>query len=670
MLSEEESLVPDSYEYSQFTQTQTQTQTQSSATPAFPSHLWGVLVSVSRPPTQDDLQKENDSNPNAEPWVDRPARLEMAYHDGNSITVGRHPSSDLHLNGKKISTKHARIFVVDGEDGVRLEDLSTNGTTVRAQKVGKGNITLLESGDEIIFGPPSGPTGGVDFRYFFQGPASAASVERTGVYAEYDVREQIGKGSFATVNKGIRRSDGKMVAIKIIMKARFASNPKTMEMIRREVEIMKALDHKYCVRYVDFFEDADRMWLVLEFVDGGDLLDYVMKRKGLKESETREIALMVCEAVAYLHSKGVAHRDLKPENLLLTKGSRPLCKVTDFGLAKMVDQNVSYDVRMRYSAELNATLADINHYRLKTCCGTPSYLAPEVILNANPATGYAVDFLSKMLLADPTKRMTVPTDPYPSSEESLEHPWLATTTNNGVSSRAAPLLVSSLPFNSGANARPADTPSLTSPAISTADSFGYSQRMNDLRLGTPHRSMASITQTTPDRTMEDEGTTEAGEHSAHEVPTPVNSNATGNRVAFAEDHSMMAVSPTVGSAKRKQLASAFSSSSSNGMMGQQRSAMDLDEAPTIAPGVPPPAPAAPESKSDAIESSSVAGDEDEEDGEGRETRSMRRSTRGTGTPAKAAATRRKAAARTSGDGEGEEMQGPTTRRRAKVARLA
>jgi serine/threonine/tyrosine protein kinase RAD53 len=50
---------------------------------------------------------------------------------------------------------------------------------------------------------------------------------------------------------------------------------------------------------------------------------------------------MICQAVAYLHSKGVAHRDLKPENLLLSRGSRPLCKVTDFGLAKMVDNNVS-----------------------------------------------------------------------------------------------------------------------------------------------------------------------------------------------------------------------------------------------------------------------------------------------------------------------------------------
>lgn len=54
------------------------------------------------------------------------------------------------------------------------------------------------------------------------------------------------------------------------------------------------------------------------------------------ERETREIALMVCQAVSYLHSRGITHRDLKPENLLLTKSSKPVCKVTDFGLAKMV----------------------------------------------------------------------------------------------------------------------------------------------------------------------------------------------------------------------------------------------------------------------------------------------------------------------------------------------
>lgn len=138
-------------------------------------------------------------------------------------------------------------------------------------------MTLLEPGDEIIFGAATSSFMN-DFRYVFQGPHGTtvpnaqpwgiAESSGGGIHDKYDVREQIGKGSFATVRKGIQRATGNMVAIKIIQKAvsrplvvggraeesdahhsartstqRFAANPKTMEMISREVEIMKNLDH-------------------------------------------------------------------------------------------------------------------------------------------------------------------------------------------------------------------------------------------------------------------------------------------------------------------------------------------------------------------------------------------------------------------------------------------
>ena len=120
-------------------------------------------------------------------------------------------------------------------------------------QVGKGKVTILEPGDSIIFGPASVDFSN-DFRYVFQCPPCNSSradpyglgeLSQSGskVFSKYEVREQIGKGSFASVRKGVRRSDGMMVAIKIIQKARFANNPKTLEMFSREITIIQQLDH-------------------------------------------------------------------------------------------------------------------------------------------------------------------------------------------------------------------------------------------------------------------------------------------------------------------------------------------------------------------------------------------------------------------------------------------
>lgn len=76
---------------------------------------------------------------------------------------------------------------------------------------------------------------------------------------------------------------------------------------------------------------------MLELIEGGDLLDYILKKDGLDEEYARYITYQLCDALAYIHGQGVAHRDLKPENVLLTKDDPPIVKVADFGLAKYID---------------------------------------------------------------------------------------------------------------------------------------------------------------------------------------------------------------------------------------------------------------------------------------------------------------------------------------------
>lgn len=243
---EMDSYVQDSYESSQPSQTQTQPQTQVAAQadgPArnLPSHLWGLLTGWAASSSElfqlDRGQRQL-----------KPGRLELS-DDKFRYQVGRHPRCELRLDGKKISSFHADIFLDQGDGQVKIRDTSTNGTTVRNTRLSKGEVTVLQSGDSIIFGALShNPL--EDFRYTFQGAVSVADRDNLfgdsdggGIRELYDVQEQIGKGSFATVRRAIDRRTGTTVAVKIVNKARFIGNPKTMEMIRREIAIMKQIDH-------------------------------------------------------------------------------------------------------------------------------------------------------------------------------------------------------------------------------------------------------------------------------------------------------------------------------------------------------------------------------------------------------------------------------------------
>jgi len=243
-----DSFVNDSYELSQpATQTQPQTQLatqegQSGST--LPEGLFGLLTGWSLSSSQ-----LNALDPETRlAAASRPDRVELRF-DQPVVHVGRGPRCELRLDGKKISNKHAIIWFDNDDGNVKIQDHSTNGTIVRNTRLCKGEVTVLGSGDTIIFGPP-GTSNADDFRYTFQGRQSVADRDKLfgdsdggGIREKYDVMEQIGKGSFATVRRAIDRKTGVQVAVKIVNKARFATNPKTMAMIRREIDLMRVVHH-------------------------------------------------------------------------------------------------------------------------------------------------------------------------------------------------------------------------------------------------------------------------------------------------------------------------------------------------------------------------------------------------------------------------------------------
>ncbi|KAK6151773.1 hypothetical protein DH2020_014408 [Rehmannia glutinosa] len=172
---------------------------------------------------------------------------------------------------------------------------------------------------------------------------------------KYELGRTIGEGTFAKVKFAQNMENGDSVAIKVLAKSTILKH-KMVDQIKREISIMKIVRHPCIVRLHEVLASHAKIYIVLEFVTGGELFDKIVHHGRLSENESRRYFQQLIDAVSHCHSKGVYHRDLKPENLLLdSKGN---LKVSDFGLSALPQQGV-----------------DLLH----TTCGTPNYVAPEVL---------------------------------------------------------------------------------------------------------------------------------------------------------------------------------------------------------------------------------------------------------------------------------------------------
>ena len=133
--------------------------------------------------------------------------------------------------------------------------------------------------------------------------------------------------------------------------------------IKKEIAIMKQLRHPHVVRLREVLASRTKIFIVLELVTGGELFDLIVKSGRLTEDEARPYFRQLVEGVSYCHSQGVAHRDLKPENLLLDENMK--LRISDFGLSAL------------YDGENGSSRSELLH----TTCGTPNYVAPEVLQN-------------------------------------------------------------------------------------------------------------------------------------------------------------------------------------------------------------------------------------------------------------------------------------------------
>eukprot|EP01027_Heterolobosea_sp_BB2_P016967 GEZU01024076.1.p1 GENE.GEZU01024076.1~~GEZU01024076.1.p1 ORF type:complete len:331 (+),score=90.96 GEZU01024076.1:85-1077(+) len=264
----------------------------------------------------------------------------------------------------------------------------------------------------------------------------------------YEFGKVLGSGTFSTVRLAVHKQTGRQVAIKVIDKFNIEVNEASL---KTEVTILKSVSHPNIVNLYDVYENETKVYLVMELLTGGELFDRIVNvyPNGYSEKTASQLVTKIIKAIQYLNSKGIVHRDLKPENLLYEdERDDSDIKITDFGLAKIAKGEML----------------------LKTACGTPNYVAPEVLLNEGYDSAVdmwsvgvilyillcgfppfysestpelfdqiisgrydfpeeywgkispsAKDLINKLLQVDPSKRYT--------PEQALNHPWIKDAQN-------------------------------------------------------------------------------------------------------------------------------------------------------------------------------------------------------------------------------------------------
>ncbi|KAG6726168.1 hypothetical protein I3842_02G067800 [Carya illinoinensis] len=185
-------------------------------------------------------------------------------------------------------------------------------------------------------------------------------LEREGMrLGKYELGRTLGEGNFGKVKLAKNIETGEPFAVKILEKNKIIEL-KITDQIKREIATLKLLKHPNVVRLHEVLASKSKIYMVLEYVTGGELFDRIASKGKLKENKGRKLFQQLVEGVSYCHTKGVFHRDLKLENVLVD--ARGNLKISDFGLSALPQ-----------------------HFRgdglLHTTCGSPNYVAPEILAN-------------------------------------------------------------------------------------------------------------------------------------------------------------------------------------------------------------------------------------------------------------------------------------------------
>ncbi|ORX65635.1 Pkinase-domain-containing protein [Linderina pennispora] len=189
---------------------------------------------------------------------------------------------------------------------------------------------------------------------------------------DFHLLSVIGKGSYGKVMLARYKDTGKVMAIKVISKSKLRGRPNEIRRVMSERRVLeRTVQHPFLVGLQCAFQTKEKLYFCLDYVNGGELFFHLQRERRFAENRARFYAAEITSALAYLHSMDVVYRDLKPENCLLD--ARGHVRIVDFGLAKEVGPIV-------WRTEGSALYSVEEGGKTATFCGTPEYLAPEVLL--------------------------------------------------------------------------------------------------------------------------------------------------------------------------------------------------------------------------------------------------------------------------------------------------
>jgi len=195
------------------------------------------------------------------------------------------------------------------------------------------------------------------------GEGGGAKIYAVYTLPEFEQGDTLGTGTFGRVRLVQHKETAKYYALKILKKSEII-RLKQVDHIKSEVSLLKEISHPFVVNLMGHFQDERKLYMVLEYVAGGELFSHLRREGRFTDDHGRYYAAEIVLAFAYMHSLNVVYRDLKPENLLISPTGH--MKITDFGFAKKIED------------------------KTWTLCGTPEYLAPEII--QSKGHGKAVDW--------------------------------------------------------------------------------------------------------------------------------------------------------------------------------------------------------------------------------------------------------------------------------------